>query len=353
MKTAEIAHITDEAAHALRGVTVQENDVLINITGDSIARTSIVDPLVLPARVNQHVAIIRANSLVSASYLQRFLVNPEQKARLIAGSDGGTRNALTKSALEEIQVAVPPMQVQLGIAEVLGALDDKILANTTLASNLDNLASAQFEVARNAAGEKSKLSDLVATQYGLTTPAHSGPGPKLLRVTDINKKPWVEWGTTPSCSVTEPELEKYRVRPGDILVARMADPGKSAYIDENHPDAVFASYLVRLIAHDPTMSPYIYYFLRSGDYKRYAEGASQGTVQKNMNAKVIVGAEIEVPNSAVLSEFSDRTRSLRCQVGTLLAENATLAELRDTLLPELMSGRLRVKAAEKQIEEVL
>ena len=54
-----LAHINDEAAEKLKGVTVYSRDVLLNITGDSVARTCMVPDDVLPARVNQHVSIIR------------------------------------------------------------------------------------------------------------------------------------------------------------------------------------------------------------------------------------------------------------------------------------------------------
>ena len=65
-----LAHIVDEAAEKLRSVTVAENDVLINITGDSVARCCCVPVNVLPARVNQHVAILRAKSdVVDYRYL--------------------------------------------------------------------------------------------------------------------------------------------------------------------------------------------------------------------------------------------------------------------------------------------
>jgi type I restriction enzyme S subunit len=56
---AGLARISDEAAHALRGVTVEAGDVLVNITGESVTRTCVVDPEALPARVSQHVAIVR------------------------------------------------------------------------------------------------------------------------------------------------------------------------------------------------------------------------------------------------------------------------------------------------------
>ena len=93
-----LAFISDEHAESLNNVEVLPDDVLLNITGDSVARVCQVDTAVLPARVNQHVAIIRPDSnKLDATYLRYYLASPEIQAILLswAGS-GGTRNALTK-----------------------------------------------------------------------------------------------------------------------------------------------------------------------------------------------------------------------------------------------------------------
>jgi len=97
-----LAHIGEQHASELANVEVLKNDVLLNITGDSVARTCQVDRRVLPARVNQHVAIIRPDSeKLDPRFLRYYLVSPEMQAKLLswAGS-GGTRNALTKGMIE-------------------------------------------------------------------------------------------------------------------------------------------------------------------------------------------------------------------------------------------------------------
>ncbi|WP_434080515.1 restriction endonuclease subunit S [Sanguibacter sp. Z1732] len=129
MRLEDVAYIDDDSAAALSSVAVSPGDVLINITGDSIARTSLVDLKALPARVSQHVAILRPTDELDSRYLQKFLTNPSFKDHLIAISSGGTRKALTKATLESLNIALPPLAVQRAIAEVLGALDDKIAAN--------------------------------------------------------------------------------------------------------------------------------------------------------------------------------------------------------------------------------
>ena len=93
--------------------------------------------------------------------------------------------------------------------------------------------------------------------------------------------------------------------------------------------------------------------MRSGEYQRYAESATSGSVQKNMNARVIVDTDIAMPSQRELISFNETVSCLRRLMRSSLTENAALAVLRDTLLPQLLSGNLRVRDAEKQIEAVV
>lgn len=291
------------------------------------------------------------NSIHDPAFLSYLLGTAESRAWIVRHSVGATMANLNTSILSAVPLVVPEPSVQRAIAEVLAALEEKIAANTRLTASTAELATTHFARAYKQAVRTCSLSELVTTQYGITTSAHDEHGPKFLRVTDINKKPWIEWDNTPNCTVSPAELSKYRVSAGDILVARMADPGKAAFIDSGDPEAVFASYLVRLKAHDPAQAMYIYYFLRSQRYQEYAEGAMSGSVQKNMNAKVIVGADIALPEDAPIRQFSEAAAPLRRLIQSYLEQNRRLVETRDALLPQLMSGKLRVKDAEKVLEE--
>lgn len=99
-----LAFIDDDQAAALSNVEVQENDVLLNITGASVARVCRVPADVLPARVNQHVAIIRLKpGTIEPELLERYLTLPSVKKQLlkIATSGGATREAITKKQIQE------------------------------------------------------------------------------------------------------------------------------------------------------------------------------------------------------------------------------------------------------------
>ena len=142
-----LAFVGEHHANELRNVEVSEGDVLLNITGDSVARVCQVVPDVLPARVNQHVAIIRPDSdNLDLGYLRYYLVSPEMQTLLLswAGS-GGTRNALTKAMIESLEIPLPPLSEQRVIAHILGTLDDKIELNRRMNETLEAMARALFK----------------------------------------------------------------------------------------------------------------------------------------------------------------------------------------------------------------
>jgi len=140
-------YLTEQHANELVNVEVVQGDVLLNITGDSVARACQVHPDVLPARVNQHVAIIRPDpKRLSPRYLRYYLVSPiVQSTMLLLAGAGGTRNALTKGMIETLDVLAPAEVVeQQAIACILGALDDKIELNRQMNETLEGMAWTLF-----------------------------------------------------------------------------------------------------------------------------------------------------------------------------------------------------------------
>lgn len=106
-----LARISDDAATQLKGVTVREEDVLLNITGASILRTCVVEPEVLPARVNQHVAIIRAKVGVPPRFIHMNLLRPDIKSYLLGLNAGASREAITKAHIEALTLLTPDSEL--------------------------------------------------------------------------------------------------------------------------------------------------------------------------------------------------------------------------------------------------
>ena len=131
-----LAFLNEQQALKLNNVIVKKGDVLLNITGDSVARSCIVEENVLPARVNQHVAIVRSNSeIVLNSYLLYYFQTVKPYLLQLAAG-GATRNALTKGMIEDLLIEVPDINTQRKITSVLDVIQGKIKINQKINENL-------------------------------------------------------------------------------------------------------------------------------------------------------------------------------------------------------------------------
>jgi type I restriction enzyme S subunit len=119
-----LAFIDDKQAKELDGVTIQEDDVLLNITGASVARCCVFPKEYLPARVNQHVSIIRSKKdLLDARFLNLLLTSKTYKDQLLfTGEQGATRQAITKTQIEAFKISIPSLKEQQTIVRQLDAL---------------------------------------------------------------------------------------------------------------------------------------------------------------------------------------------------------------------------------------
>lgn len=149
----DIAFINENQAKKLQNVKVEENDILLNITGVSVARCCKVPKFILPARVNQHVMIIRPdNNYNLTHYLLSLLCYSDNKSKLLGISQSGsTREAITKSEIEDFNILLPPNDILKAFDErlrtVIDLVEIKILENEKLRNIsklfLSKLATAQ------------------------------------------------------------------------------------------------------------------------------------------------------------------------------------------------------------------
>jgi type I restriction enzyme, S subunit len=144
--------------------------------------------------------------------------------------------------------------------------------------------------------ETKPLSDVSAINYGYTESANSEPvGPRFLRITDIQDD-HVDWESVPYCKIESSDLPKYRLASGDIVFARTgATTGKSFLVDEP-PDAVFASYLIRLRLLDKKLLPeFVSLFFQTVGYWKSVKDGSAGSAQGGFNATKLGALAIPFP----------------------------------------------------------
>ncbi len=122
-----LAYIDDEQAAQLDNVIVTKRDILLNITGASVARCCMVPSYLLPARVNQHVAIIRVDiEKCDPFYVLNTINNERHKRQILALAQGGaTREALTKDTISSYEIVLPPLKILRAYSEAITALFDQ------------------------------------------------------------------------------------------------------------------------------------------------------------------------------------------------------------------------------------
>ena len=361
-----LAFIDDDQADQLRNVVVEDGDVLLNITGDSVARCCQVDPAVLPARVNQHVAIIRPKAeILDARFLRYSLVSPTMQARLLAlASAGATRNALTKGMLEALDIAAPLLPEQHAIAHILGTLDDKIELNRRRNQTLEAMARALFKdwfvdfgpVRAKMEGQESYLpADLWQLFPDRLDDEGKPEGWELRPVDDFAE---LKGGK---------QLDKDRITTsGPVPV--FGGAGVMGYTEDHNADGFvivvgrvgaycgqFFSYrgkawvnnnasLIRQI--DDVLGEWLFLSLRNADIDVIKKGAAQPFVSNGDIAKL----PLVWPGHEFASNFSKIVVPLIRRKERNEAESETLAKLRDTFLPKLISGELRIADAETFME---
>ena len=187
-------------------------------------------------------------------------------------------------------------------------------------------------------------------QYGHTASAvRRESGPRFLRITDIQDGR-VDWSAVPSCDIPKDDLAKYKLAPGDLVFARTgATTGKSFLIGEC-PEAVFASYLIRVRVSVDVDSRYLATFFQSPDYWRQIEGGKRGIGQPNVNGQVLgqVQFPLAPPNEQrrIVAEIEKQFTRLEAGVAALRRVQANLKRSRASILKAACEGKLVPTEAE-------
>lgn len=341
-----LVFLSPDAATALRGVTVETGDVLINITGDSILRTALVPGSVLPARVNQHVAIVRSNGKVDPGFLQKWLSLPLMKDYMLGHSAGGTRKAITKGHLQSFPIPLPPIDEQRAIAATLGALDDKIESNRRIEHQAAELiASLASEFLSQTPTEKCSLSDLVEFNR-LTVKPNSTEGLRYIDIASVSPGR-IEF-TQPMTWDEAPSRARRGLRDGDVMYSTVR-PGRRAHalVVDPHPDTVASTGFAVMTPCGRLGPSLLATVAGSAAFAEYLESVAHGSAYPAVSVQAMGHYPVEVPTEyADAMRFENATMPLRRRVAHASAEFDRLQDLRDALLPELLSGRIRVPAEE-------
>ena len=363
-----LAHINEEAARKLNGVNVEEQDILLNITGDSVARTCLVPLDVLPARVNQHVAIVRPNhKVLNPIFLSYYLASPHMQALMLglAVGKGASRNAMTKDMISAFKVPCPPMKIQTIIVDKLKAFDDLIVNNQRQIELLEEAAQRLY---------KEWFVDLHFPGYedvqivdGIPEGWKRIPLGKTLRVVRgrsysskelsenegslminlSNVRPYGGYNRNREKHYTGKVNEDQFVETHDLIMGvtdmtqERRTVGRVAIVPNLHTQAMISMDLIKLVPVEG--SPLFYYgLLNYGGYSEVISRFANGTNVLHLRPDVLDVVDAVIPDICLQNRFVEFLENIQNRLDALQDEMIIAAEARDRLLPKLMSGEIEV-----------
>lgn len=333
-----LAFINDLQAEKLKNVIVEEGDVLLNITGDSVARACMVDKKYLPARVNQHVCIVRADPQKAVpSFLLYFLqLNKEYLLQLAAG--GATRNALTKEMINNLELKLPSIEDQQKISAILDDIQARLDCNNSINENLAVLLQTVYQERFGDVDKASKqgvLSDICS--YSKDRVAVSDLDVSTYFSTE-NMLPRKAGSTETTSLPTMPQTTA--CHKGDTLISNIRPYFKKIVYCED--ECGCSTDVLCFMPNQPQYSAYLFSTLYADKFFAFMVAGAKGTKMPRGDKQQIMTYPIVMPSEVALAEFNTIALPLIKQIYSNRAENKRLSLLRDTLLPKLMSGELDV-----------
>lgn len=334
-----LVFIDSEQAAELDNVSVQENDILMNITGESVTRCCVVPKEVLPARVSQHVAIIRPVE-TKAHYRYVFYYLQSIKDELNSLSEiGGTRRALTKGMIEDLQISLPSIPNQRAIAGVLSSLDDKIDLLHRQNKTLEGMAAAlwrkMFVEEAEPGWEVGKLGEEMNINMGQSPPGNTynedGNGMIFFQGR-------AEFGFRfPKARLFCTAPKRFAKR-FDTLVSVRAPVGD---INMALSECCIGRG-VAAVRHKKDFTSYTFYKMKSlkAEFDSFEQ---QGTVFGSIGKDDFNGIDTTIPDLGIIQKFENVANALDKQIYLNSIQINKLIGLRDMLLPKLISGEVAVK----------
>ncbi|MGG6220778.1 restriction endonuclease subunit S [Aeromonas hydrophila] len=359
-KEEKLAFIDDEQANGLKNVVVESGDVLLNITGASIARCCIVPNEFLPARVNQHVAIIRPTEYVDSKFLNYLIVNPKFKAQLLwQGAGGATRQALTKAMVEELNIPLPSLPEQKRIVEKLDALLTRIdtavehlQESVTLADALSqNGLDIYFAELTKTNPELplSKLADFISGYAFKSGDFTSESGVKPIKITNVGVNEFSENAEEFLPVSYESEYQRFAAKANDIVIALtrpIINGGlKVCRVPESYSGALVNQRVAAITSKNKHVLDFIYLYLQSSRTKNYVLEKSKSLNQPNLSITDLKNLALPLPanDEAIAKAVADcnalisKARKSKAEISEKIT---MMQQLKASILDSAFKGEL-------------
>ena len=293
------------------------------------------------------VLVFRADRGCDSTFLYYILANDAFFNYASATSKGTKMPRGDKTAIMQYKVPCFNYETQLRIGKLLRSIDDRIAVNKKINDNLQQQLFSLYENMATASPclKEFTLSNLCDFQEGYVNPPQTHPEyfdgeVKWLRAVDINESFIIETSRTLTKAGFESAKKSALLfEPNTIAISKSGTIGRLGII----ADYMCGNRAVINIApHDTNMLAFIYCFLKSK--QREFPDMAVGSVQKNLYVSLLEPLSVSIPDNESLTAFNAVGASILGMIHNNCVENTDLANLRDTILPKLMSGEIDVSS---------
>ena len=293
-------HITGSELKTKEQQICRSGDFLVAEIDAKVGGYGIVPDELDGAIVSSHYFLFEADpNRLDCNFLGYFIKTPDFFDQVSAR---GTTNyaAIRPSHVLEYQIPLPPLEEQRRIVAKIDELASKIKEGHRLCHKATQEVHALLASASKVAFKpkphwlEARVGDFCEMpQYGYTESATTEPvGPRFLRITDIQNGR-VNWDNVPYCSCPNPQ--PYFLKENDILFARTGATTGKSFLIRDCPEAVFASYLIRLRVRNTVTPEYLYQYFQSPSYWAQVIEEKKGTGQPNVNGKKLANIRVPIP----------------------------------------------------------
>lgn len=312
----------------------------------------------IPMATNQGFSNFICNDEILNVYLAYYLRHIKQKLNTLAS--GSTFKEVTKGTLLNVEISLPPLPEQRAIAHILQTIQEvKFIRQHEIVLERERKAALMDVLfSHGTKGEPRKQTEIgeipeswemvrlgnycYKPDYGYTESANDSPvGPKFLRITDIQNDA-VNWENVPYCLCSKEIKEKYLLKTGDIVIARIGATTGKAYIIDDCPEAIFASYLIRVRTKDNLLPTFLAQYFRTNNYWKQIDQSKGGRLKGGVNIPILSHLVLPLPHLSEQQQIAEILQSCDTKITALEKEAQHLDELFHAMLDELMTGQRSV-----------
>lgn len=377
-----VKRITKAVSDALPRSKLHKNDILLTYTG-SIGQVAVIDKHD-KYHLAPNVCRLRVNGEANVRFVFSFLRSSIFKQQLSSFTVGSTQPTIPMKSIREIALPLPPLAEQKAIASILGALDDKIELNRRMNATLEGMARALFQswfvdfdpVRAKLDGRKPEGMDKATAAL---FPEHFAHGKHdmlpvgwsystieeisainawtLGKNDDLETLEYIEISEVSRGNIgniatysrgEEPSRARRRLRQGDTIISTVRPDRGSYFLALNPPENRVASTGFAVLT--PTKVPwsFLHAALTQPEVSDHLGQMADGGAYPAVRPEIIGAMQVAVPDELkILQAFHRTSAPLFEQAEANRIQSRTLATLRDTLLPKLLSGELSVASIPK------